>query len=538
MAQRPSSPPHHDDDNDDDDHDVRLSRSSTGDRASDRRQQHPQWTPDQHLVVVLVPWIEDYGVCTLLTGRRRPTISVPHIGHITQLPDRWGRTIVSDGRHSVVAQLQLSGTSSWSMSSSLPNSKQKMNDDDDSGQQHQQQPPPRLDHDISMMIRPGLYRLIDYEMVLTASNDNDDHQDYDYDADETMGVPPAREPQVSIHLVVSSLHPADEDDDDDDHRHQTSSIINKGAGGGATGAAVPQPLTHAVALRRILQLPRGDLRSCGNNGKLLDHVVVAAAAAQEQHPQQQYDIVPLGRVSEAWRNENVLDAILRQRQPPPAPVADRMPPLAWQEPMNSKNNNKNDDQNHRHNNVSLDTDNNDDDWIMKDPIAIDHAEEEQEEQEPNMGIDAMLVMEEEEEEEAEFVHEPPGIILRKTTTSTMNDDDDDDDDDATWSDATPMICNNSNKRRIGSVSGGGGGTGCTPGRVSPPPRVAHHAGEVIRAWMNDGAAEQVVVEVFGSSSSKSQSSGQKSLPLEQRQYAGDGIRAWLLSDLLEHNSFG
>jgi hypothetical protein len=129
-----------------------------------------------------------------------------------------------------------------------------------------------------------------------------------------------------------------------------------------------------------------------------------------------------------------------------------------------------------------------------------------------------LMEDEEDDKEEKDVEDPPNLIRKKEAVDIDPDGNGGENDlvDVDEDDATPTIHNHKRRRRP---------------FPSPPLRLYHHAGEFVRAWMSKGAAEQVARKKRRMEASLSQSP----FSLEKRQYAGDGIRAWLhQSELMQH----
>jgi hypothetical protein len=156
-------------------------------------------------------------------------------------------------------------------------------------------------------------------------------------------------------------------------------------------------------------------------------------------------------------------------------------------------------------------DDNDDDHdglVLDNPIEIEVEDVD----EPRQGfasnnmlvMDAMMMMMIAEEEER--AADPPGINQGRAM--------DEDEKDGATKDGGDNVDDHVPNRRGGRIA-----------PLPPPPRRAHHAGEIIRTWLHDGTATARFRHA------------PKSLPFplpEHRQqrplFAGDGIRAWLAMD--------
>jgi hypothetical protein len=471
----------------------------------------------RRLAHLTAPWIEDYVVETLTTSLSSnnggdgdcPTIR-PQIGQITQRPDQWGQTFVSDGQYMVLVRLPVMSSSPSTTSTSA--------------------------EETIATIRPGqLYRLVDYEMVLDDASDATVIQSWNK---------PFRNATVfgrekkAIHLSVTSFH------------RVGGLLLDNAESYNNILMGNPQTLTVSVAIQRVLKsLPRSDLilRRRNNEDIVAAKAIAPTAGPSSPLQRQRQTTVPLGNVAEAWQNKEMLAAIFDDDdddddEPSDSSEADATlaagaqkndhddSPMALEgdgggaaaagQPQHQQWKSKTDHGDYVSANRTI--------FETQQQNEEDEAQEEEEEatNNQNMGIDAVLMEDDEEDDEEEnHVEDPPNLIRNKKKNATKDDDDDDDDQDSHGvkddlldvdeDDATPTIHNHKQRRPF----------------PPPPLRLYHHAGEFVRAWMSKGAAEQVARKKRRMEASLSQSP----FSPEKRQYAGDGIRAWLhQSELMQH----
>lgn len=303
-------------------------------------------------------------------------------------------------------------------------------------------------------VKSGLYRITSYEIIVEDASDKNSWNRLK----RCSAVFPLE--AFSITLSIQSLHNVGHLLDDD-------RIIGD-----------PRVLIHSVNIRRVLRLPRGTLASAG----AIDAVVAATAPA-----------VPLGNVAHALASDDLISAIQQSIQLSDEEEDGDAENTSMKTSSVSSARNK-----HPNTTASAGTsarveaDTPTEDTMERStPAETTTAQaENDDDDDEDMGIDAMLVDDEEEgaAEQRDSPEAREDDQKMPARHERMNDDEN--------SDATPTIQNYAH--------------------VVAPPRMAHHGGETIRAWMTADSPVSTPTRkpAFGKEAFK---------------YAGDSIRAWLLS---------